>query len=92
MNLTSLLVRSTIAAALGGLLFGFETAVIAGITSALTDAYGLSARGLALTVANALWGTIRGAMLASIPGEKFGCRDSLRVMAILYFVFCRDGW
>ena len=95
MSLSNLLVRSTIVAALGGLLFGFDTAVIAGITDALTNAYRLSAGGLGLTVASALWGTILGAMLASIPGEKFGRRDSLRVMAILYFVSaagCALAW
>jgi SP family arabinose:H+ symporter-like MFS transporter len=95
MKLSNLLVRSTIVAALGGLLFGFDTAVIAGITDALTKTYGLSAGGLGLTVASALWGTILGAMLASIPGEKFGRRDSLRVMAILYFVSaagCALAW
>ncbi|MGA3204960.1 MAG: sugar porter family MFS transporter [Bryobacteraceae bacterium] len=95
MNLSNLLVRSTIVAALGGLLFGFDTAVIAGITGALTRVYGLSAGGLGLTVASALWGTIVGAALASIPGEKFGRRDSLRVMAILYFVSaagCALAW
>jgi SP family arabinose:H+ symporter-like MFS transporter len=95
MNLSSLLLRSTIVAALGGLLFGFDTAVIAGITSALTKAYGLTPSGLGLTVASALWGTILGALLASIPGEKFGRRDSLRVMAILYFVSaagCALAW
>jgi SP family arabinose:H+ symporter-like MFS transporter len=95
MNLSGLLVRSTIVAALGGLLFGFDTAVIAGITAALTKAYGLSSAGLGLTVSSALWGTIVGAMLASIPGEKFGRRDSLRVMAILYFVSavgCALAW
>jgi SP family arabinose:H+ symporter-like MFS transporter len=95
MNLSNLLVRSTIVAALGGLLFGFDTAVIAGITGALTRVYGLSAGGLGLTVASALWGTIVGAALAGIPGEKFGRRDSLRVMAILYFVSaagCALAW
>jgi SP family arabinose:H+ symporter-like MFS transporter len=95
MNLSSLLLRSTIVAALGGLLFGFDTAVIAGITSALTKAYGLTPSGLGLTVASALWGTILGALVASIPGEKFGRRDSLRVMAILYFVSaagCALAW
>jgi MFS transporter, SP family, arabinose:H+ symporter len=95
MNLSGLLVRSTIVAALGGLLFGFDTAVIAGITAALTKAYGLSSAGLGLTVSSALWGTILGAMLASIPGEKFGRRDSLRGMAILYFVSavgCALAW
>ena len=95
MNLSSLLVRSTIVAALGGLLFGFDTAVIAGITEALTRTYGLSAGGLGLTVASALWGTNLGAMLSGIPGEKFGRRDSLRVMAILYVVSavgCALAW
>lgn len=84
MTLSNLLVRSTIVAALGGLLFGFDTAVIAGITDALTKTYNLSAGGLGLTVASALWGTILGAMLAGIPGEKFGRRDSLRGTAVLY--------
>ena len=95
MTLSKVLVRSTIVAALGGLLFGFDTAVISGITDALTKTYGLSASGLGLTVASALWGTILGAMLASIPGEKLGRRDSLRVMAVLYFVSatgCALAW
>lgn len=84
MSLSNLLVRSTIVAALGGLLFGFDTAVIAGITDALTKTYSLSAGGLGLTVASALWGTILGAMLAGIPGERYGRRDSLRTTAVLY--------
>ncbi|MCU1262163.1 MAG: Sugar transporter [Bryobacterales bacterium] len=95
MKLTNLLVRSTIVAALGGLLFGFDTAVIAGITNALTNTYDLSPGGLGLTVASALWGTIIGAMLAGIPGDRFGRRDSLRVMAILYVVSavgCAFAW
>jgi SP family arabinose:H+ symporter-like MFS transporter len=95
MSLSSLLVRSTVVAALGGLLFGFDTAVIAGITGALSRAYSLSAGGLGITVASALWGTILGAMLASIPGERLGRRDSLRVMAILYVasaVGCALAW
>jgi MFS transporter, SP family, arabinose:H+ symporter len=86
MKLSNLLVRSTLVAALGGLLFGFDTAVVAGITEALTKAYNLSASGLGATVASALWGTILGAMLAGIPGEKFGRRDSLRGTAVLYVV------
>jgi sugar porter (SP) family MFS transporter len=95
MRLSGLLVRSTIVAALGGLLFGFDTAVIAGITAALTKAYSLSASGLGLTVASALWGTILGAMLAGIPGEKFGRRDSLRGTAVLYVISaagCAFAW
>ncbi len=95
MQLSPVLIRSTVVAALGGLLFGFDTAVISGITDALTKAYGLDPAGLGLTVTAALAGTIVGAMLAGYPGERFGRRDSLRVMAILYVVSavgCAFAW
>jgi len=86
MALNSTLVKSTVVAALGGLLFGFDTAVIAGATGQLTRAFELTPRGLGFTVSIALWGTVLGALLASIPGDRFGRRDSLRVLAILYLV------
>jgi len=86
MTLTSALVKSTVVAALGGLLFGFDTAVIAGTTSALTEFYHLSPQSLGLTVSIALWGTVIGALLAGIPGDRYGRRDSLRVMATFYLV------
>lgn len=86
MALNTTLVKSTVVAALGGLLFGFDTAVIAGATSALTSTFELSAGTLGLTVSIALWGTVVGALLASIPGDRYGRRDSLRVMAILYLI------
>src|SRR5437016_4232055 len=95
MKLNPSLVKSTIVAALGGLLFGFDTAVIAGTTDALTRAYSLSPGGLGLTVASALVGTIVGALLASYPGDRLGRRDSLRIMAVLYFasaVGCALAW
>jgi sugar porter (SP) family MFS transporter len=94
-KLNKYLIRSTIVAALGGLLFGFDTAVIAGATSALTKQYGLTNDTLGITVAAALLGTIFGAMLAGIPGDKYGRRDSLRVMAVLYLVSalgCAFAW
>ncbi len=79
MTLNSALVKSTVVAALGGLLFGFDTAVIAGTTGALTRFYDLTPGGLGLTVAIALWGTVLGALLAGFPGDRYGRRDSLRV-------------
>jgi MFS transporter, SP family, arabinose:H+ symporter len=84
MKINGDLLRSTVVAALGGLLFGFDTAVIAGTTSGLSDAYHLTEGSLGATVASALLGTIFGAMLAGIPGDRFGRRDSLRATAILY--------
>ena len=95
MTLNAYLVKSTIVAALGGLLFGFDTAVIAGTTHALTETYRLTPGTLGLTVAAALLGTIFGAMLAGIPGDRWGRRDSLRAMAILYLISalgCAFAW
>ena len=95
MKLNSYLLKSTVVAALGGLLFGFDTAVIAGATKALTDVFQLSPASLGWTVASALWGTILGAMLAGIPGDHIGRRDSLRIMAVLYVVSalgCAFSW
>lgn len=86
MALNSTLVKSTVVAALGGLLFGFDTAVIAGATSQLTKAFALTDNGLGLTVSIALWGTVIGALLAGIPGDRYGRRDSLRAMAVLYLL------
>ncbi len=89
------LLKSTVVAALGGLLFGFDTAVISGTTSNLRQVYHLSPDLLGITVSAALIGTILGAMLAGIPGDRFGRRDSLRVLAVLYFVSalgCAFAW
>jgi MFS transporter, SP family, arabinose:H+ symporter len=85
-RINAYLLRSTMVAALGGLLFGFDTAVIAGTTRGLTAAYQLTKGSLGTTVASALLGTIFGAMLAGIPSETLGRRDSLRWTAILYLV------
>lgn len=95
LKLSGYLIRSTIVAALGGLLFGFDTAVIAGTTADLSRTYGLSPASLGLTVSIALWGTVLGAMTAGLPGDRYGRRDSLRGLAILYFAAalgCGFAW
>jgi MFS transporter, SP family, arabinose:H+ symporter len=84
MKLNSTLIKATAVGALGGLLFGFDTAVIAGTTHSLTLAYTLSPKQLGLTVAMALIGTIIGAMSAGIPGQRWGGRETLRVLAVFY--------
>jgi MFS transporter, SP family, arabinose:H+ symporter len=89
------LVKSTVVAALGGLLFGFDTAVISGVTSDLSREFSLTPRALGLTVSIAVWGTVAGALLAGIPGDRFGRRDSLRGLAILYLASalgCAFAW
>ena len=95
LKLSPYLIKSTVVAALGGLLFGFDTAVIAGATHALTDTFHLSPASLGWTVSSALVGTVLGAMFAGIPGDRYGRRDSLRAMAILYLVSslgCAFAW
>src|ERR1700685_1226472 len=81
---TATLIISALVAALGGLLFGFDTAVIAGTTHSLTQTYALTPRELGLTVAMALIGTIIGAMSAGIPAQRWGARETLRVLAVFY--------
>jgi MFS family permease len=80
MALSAALIRSTIVAAVGGLLFGFDTAVIAGITDQLQEVFRLSDANLGFTVASALGGTILGSILGGIPGDKYGRRDRLRII------------
>jgi len=86
MTINGYLAKSSVVAALGGLLFGFDTAVIAGVTSALQKQYSLTDAALGVTVSAALVGTILGAMFGGIPGDRYGRRNSLRITAILYLI------
>lgn len=93
--LNSSLLKSTVVAALGGLLFGFDTVVISGTTQALTELYHLTPFALGVTVTSALIGTIIGSLTAGIPGDAIGRRDGLRFMAVLYVVSaigCAFAW
>ncbi|MBX9672022.1 MAG: sugar porter family MFS transporter [Candidatus Obscuribacterales bacterium] len=80
------LVKSALVGALGGLLFGFDTAVIAGTTMTLRQTFALDEAALGFTVSSALWGTVLSALTAGIPGEKYGSREALRITAILYVI------
>jgi len=86
MKLNLVLLRSTVVAALGGLLFGFDTVVISGANDTLKALFHLTGVSLGVTVSSAIAGTVIGSMLAGIPGEKYGRRDSLRILAVLYLI------
>ena len=89
------LLKSTIVAALGGLLFGFDTVVISGATSTLSQVYQLSPMLLGFTVASALLGTVLGSMFAGAPSDRYGRRQCLQALAVLYVVTalgCALAW
>lgn len=95
MKMTRYLLKSTITGALGGLLFGFDTAVIAGTTQQLTVVDHLTSFTLGLTVSIGLVGTVVGAMSAGVVGQRIGGREALRILAVLYTISalgCALAW
>ncbi len=89
------LLATCLIASLGGLLFGFDTAVIAGTTGSLTSAFHLSPLALGLTVSSALWGTVLGAAFAGKMGDVAGRRTCLRALGLLYVLTalgCALAW
>ncbi len=85
-RLGGMLIKATMVGALGGLLFGFDTAVIAGTLHSLTVVDHLTPWTKGITVFIALFGTVIGAMSSGVVGQRFGSRDTLRVLAVLYLV------
>ena len=83
MAMTSYLLKSTIVGALGGLLFGFDTAVIAGTTQQLTVVYNLTAFTLGLTVFIGLAGTVLGAMTAGVLVALWYGLSGFKVVAVV---------
>jgi SP family arabinose:H+ symporter-like MFS transporter len=80
------LLKATIVGALGGLLFGFDTAVIAGTTKQLTEVFQLTPFTIGMTVFIGLAGTVIGALFSGLLGQKIGGREALRIMALLYTI------
>ncbi len=76
----------SITVALGGFLFGYDTAVISGSEQEIQSLWGLSDFLLGQTVAMALYGTILGALLGGIPTQKLGRKRTLFGVAGLYLV------
>ncbi len=83
---SSLVIRSAIVAAVGGLIFGFDTAVISGANAALKVQFNLDDGGLGATVAIATVGTIVGALIGGRSADYFGRRKLLFFIGILYIL------
>ncbi len=84
MRNNSTLLLSAIVAALGGFLFGFDTAVISGTTDWLRSYFDLTSATLGFTVASAILGTVAGAVIVGRPSDRYGRRKVLFLLALLY--------
>ncbi|WP_373690398.1 D-xylose transporter XylE [Phocaeicola barnesiae] len=73
-------------AILGGLLFGYDTAVISGAEQALQQHLGLDAFWHGVTASSALIGCVIGGAISGVCASRLGRRDSLRLAAVLFFV------
>ncbi|WP_172242925.1 D-xylose transporter XylE [Permianibacter fluminis] len=90
----SLVMSLTLIATLGGLLFGYDTAVISGAISAI-DANFINPRQLdetarlslsGFTIASALWGCVLGGLVAGWIGDRFGRRRGLMLAALAFLI------
>jgi SP family xylose:H+ symportor-like MFS transporter len=93
-NHTGLLITLTIIAALGGLLFGYDSAVISGATESIKMNF-VAQMGLAeearlslegFTIAGALWGCLIGGAIGGVVAHYIGRRGGLIVAGVLFFV------
>jgi SP family arabinose:H+ symporter-like MFS transporter len=73
-------------ASLGGLLFGFDTAVISGTFAMVEKQFGLSKLQVGWFGSSALVGCIFGAMIAGFLGDRLGRKPILLIAAVLFFI------
>ena len=75
-----------VTASLAGLLFGFDTVVISGVTESVGRVFHLDAGSFwyGFSVASALLGTFIGALVAGVPGDRYGSRDTLKAVGFMY--------
>ncbi|MDB4303240.1 sugar porter family MFS transporter [Desulfosarcina sp.] len=76
----------SLVAALGGLLFGFDTAVINGALPFLRDYFKLTETMEGWAISSAILGCVIGALFIGRPGDIFGRRFMLKIVAILYLI------
>ena len=76
----------SVTVALGGFLFGLDTAVISGAEQAIQKLWSLNDFWHGLAVAMALYGTVFGAALGGWPSDALGRKKTLFWIGILYLV------
>lgn len=85
-KVTGYAVWISLIAALGGFLFGFETAVISGAEKTIQKLWDLSSGWQGFTVASSLIGTVIGSIIAGVPAQRYGRKKVLTVIALLYLL------
>ncbi|MGS2740016.1 sugar porter family MFS transporter [Sinomicrobium sp. M5D2P17] len=80
------IIRITVVAALGGLLFGYDTAVIAGAIGYLQEKFSLSPALVGWAASSAIWGCILGAAVAGYVSDRFGRKKVLIITGLLFFI------
>ena len=80
------LILYTFVAALGGFLFGFDTAIINGALPFFRDYFELDKAMEGWTVSSAIFGCIVGAIGIGRPGDKYGRKHMLKVLAVLFII------
>lgn len=86
MNSSGTAIRNSIVAALGGFLFGFDTAVISGVEKSIQELWSLDLFWHGFTVSSALAGTVLGSLIAGRPAEVYGRKRMLQVIGLLYLL------
>jgi SP family arabinose:H+ symporter-like MFS transporter len=79
-------VKVSVVAALGGLLFGYDTAVIAGVIGFLQTKFQLSTAMMGWAASSAIWGCVFGAMGAGYLSDKIGRKKVLIITALLFII------
>ncbi|TAL00856.1 MAG: sugar porter family MFS transporter, partial [Verrucomicrobia bacterium] len=76
----------SVTSALAGFLFGFDTVVISGAEQKIQALWGLSPGVHGLALGSALYGTVLGSLLGGWPTDRFGRRNTLLWIGILYVI------
>jgi MFS transporter, SP family, sugar:H+ symporter len=79
-------VRIASVAALGGLLFGYDSAVINGAVASIQEDFGIGDTALGLAVASALLGAAVGAVAAGRLADRIGRISVMKIAAVLFFI------
>ena len=72
--------------ALGGFLFGYDTAVINGALPFFRDYFDLDKVMEGWAMSSAIFGCIAGAIFIGKPGDRYGRRNMLKMMALLFLI------